>query len=214
MKKSFLKIGLFLAMGLVAAMFYACDKDEEKQGTEEGNGNENGNENNNGNSNEGTFTITATNVINSSSQIVTLKLDVIAQAPYKNNGFTLELPATVSVQLLNPIIGGTITESTVSDKTAKWYVLKEFDAYNKDDVKIGRLLYVTEETVTNGDENGVSWFYVDKNVTIKGEGSRAIYDMDLKKGWNVVYVYKSQNIYTFTTSKPSGYVYNWYFKAN
>ena len=85
MKSNFKKIGLFLVLGFTTAVFYSCDK--------EGGGN-------NGEGN--VSTITATNVISGSTQITSVKAlaywesgdygyDAIAQSPYINNGFTLEL---------------------------------------------------------------------------------------------------------------------------
>ena len=97
MKKTFLNFGLFLAMGLTTAVFYSCNKDDDNDGVTNGGS---------------VSRITATNVINGSTQIKTVKVlaywereyddgnDAIAQAPFTNNGFTLELPATVGAKYL------------------------------------------------------------------------------------------------------------------
>jgi len=183
--------------------------------------------------------ITATNVINSSSQIVTVKAqihwhdddyqcqdDVIAQAPYKDNGFTLELPATVSNKYLYLLAEEMPDVITISDKTvnaADIYI----EAFDKDDNNIGGFY------LTNNDESVYAmWYYVDKNVTIKGEYKEIYeeydeeeigkYDVDLKKGWNVVYWSWTEShnnstgrdvyTYTMTSQKPSGVNLSWFFE--
>jgi len=230
MKSKFLKIGLFLALGLSIAVFYSCDKDDDG---------------NDGNPSK----ITATNVINSSSVIAVVKAeihwetedwstgdydegqDVVAEAQYKNNGFTLELPASVAAKYL-----GLITELfdedddwdsfTISDRQAKAISELELNAYDNKDNEIG-YFYLGEEKLS--DDNGAMWIYVDRNVTIEAENRWDYYDeegidkcdLEFKKGWNVVYTkdiesYNSstgRTVYnwTLTTKKPSGSVYRWYF---
>ena len=79
-----LKIWLFLILGLTV-IFYSCDKREDC-------------------SCDKCFNITATNVSNNASGVTTVKAFIggsevqIAQAEYKNNGFTLKLPKTLEPQ--------------------------------------------------------------------------------------------------------------------
>jgi hypothetical protein len=225
MKKSFLKFGLFLALGLTTAMCYSC-KENEKPDIENPDGN--------GNIDD-TFTIIATNVNNSSSKITTVKAIVdysdydnyhlIAQAPYKDNGFILKLPA-LPTNRLYPIFEEDDFENRnshliISDRSAKSFEGMDIEAYDKDEENIGGFYYSTNKDIDEGE--CVYWIYVDKNVTVKGEeyseGYIDKWDMDLKEGWNVIYEIKSHNnstgsdVYTstMTTQKPSGVNYQWYF---
>ena len=224
MKKTFLNFGLFLALGLTTAVFNSCDKDDDNDGGTNG-----------GNASK----ITATNVINGSTKIKTVKAlaywesgdsdygsDAIAQAPYQNNGFTLELPATVGAKYLETIDADDLEGISVSDKNFKSCFLDDLRGYNGDDDEIG-YFYLEEEN--DDSEQYTSWIYVDRDVTIKGESKEIDeeydqeyiekYDLTLKKGWNLVYdsyteSYKNgRDVYSSTMSskKPSGVNYTWNF---
>lgn len=224
MKSNFLKSRLFLALGFTTAVFYSCDKDDE-------------NEVNDGS----VLNITATNVINSSTRITTVKVlayydsdsgygnDAIAQAPYKNNGFTLELPATVPAKYLELVFEDEdedIPGINISDKNAKILVMEDIAGFDEDENEIG-YFYLEEEN--DDSEYYTSWIYADRDLTIKGESKEIDddyediekYDLKLKKGWNVMYASytesynnsKDKEVYTFsyTSQKPSGVNYSWYF---
>ena len=228
MKNTFFKMGLFLAVGLTSTVFYACKKESDD-------GNIGGN----------ASKIIATGVINSSTQIATVKAevdwetnsdygsDVIAQAQYQNTGFTLELPATLPAKYLEPLFGEEDFphDVTVSDRTVKGTGV-EIGAYDINENNIGGFYLI--DGANEDEPDGVNWVYVDKNVTIKGE-EREIdeeeneeyigkYDMNLKKGWNVVYGKWTEShsnstgrdvyAYTLTSKKPSGANYFWYFSYN
>ena len=229
MKKNLLKLlGLLLVLGLSVAVFYSCNEDDD------GNGN-------NGGSNAGNASrITATNVINGSAEIITVKAfagwreDVIAVASYKNNGFTLELPTTLSAKYLEEI--DEREEFFVSDKNVKTYHLRDIRGYDKFENEIGGF-YLEEVDNDNWYDNSghynyayTSWMYADRDVTINGE-YKYIYDYEydeltdridliLKKGWNVVYTSYTQRyknggyVRTFTreSQKPSGVNYSWIFE--
>lgn len=208
MKKTFLNFGLFLALGLTTAVFYSCNKDDD----------------NDGGTNGGSVSrITATNVINGSTQIKTVKAlaywereyddgnDAIAQAPFTNNGFTLELPATVGAKYLFLISEEAPRGINISDENAKGLFLEDIRGYDGDDDEIGDF-YLEEE---NGDnEYYTSWFYSDRDVTIKGEDDGEKYNVTLKKGWNVVYDSYTDHSYSLTSQKPSGVNYTWNFYDN
>ena len=218
MKKTFLNFGLFLALGLTTAVFNSCERDDDNDGGTNGK-------------------ITATNVINGSTQIKTVKAlaywesgendygsDAIAQAPYQNNGFTLELPATLGAKYLETPDADDLEGITVSDKNFKSAFLDDLSGYNENDEEIGSFYL---EEVNEDSEHYTSWIYVDRDVTIKGENNEVDeeyveenkYDLTLKKGWNLVYVsytnsYKNgQHVYssTMTSKKPSGVNYTWNF---
>jgi len=186
MKKTFLKFGLFLALGLTIVVFNSCEKDDDTDGG----------------INDGTASkITATNVINGTTQIITVKAlaywesgdddyvsDAIAQAPYQNNGFTLELPATLGAKYLETLDADDLEGITVSDRNFKSVFLNDLRGYNEDDEEIGDF-YLEEEN--DDSEHYTSWIYVDRDVTIKGEYNEVDeeyneeyidkYDLTLKK---------------------------------
>jgi len=230
MKRKFFKLGLFLTLGLTTTVFYSCEK------------NDNGDESSN------VSKIIATNVVNGSPEIVTVKAEVswyngnnyeyytIAEAPYKDNGFTLELPATVPAQYLDSIMENGdevfIKGITVSDKTVIGTSFECFDAYDKNDDSIGGLYYLSVDDNGNGSE--AWWFYVDKEVTINGQNKQEYEDFNevdisifnnltLKKGWNIIYltvthVYNQSTqidtyTNTFSNQKPSGVTLKWYFDS-
>ena len=243
----FFKFGLFLALGLTAAVFYSCSRIiEDPDDDDVGNG---------GNDLKVTVTNVA-NVTNSSSQIATVKAEIItddlpviqgngeinvrytiAQTQYQNNGFALELPATLPTKyLLYPF---TSIGATISDKTAKGIFIPYFTAYNSNGNLIGFFYVSSVDFYSDAslfyDDYSYSyayWAYVDKNVTVKEERTGIIgdenieysykYDYDLKKGWNVVYATITINrnnstrreVWTITATrkKLSDVNYNWYFE--
>lgn len=226
MKKTFLNFGLFLALGLTTAVFNSCEKDDDNDGgTNGGNG---------GNASK----ITATNVINGSTQIKTVKAlvywesgdeygnDAIAQGPYQNNGFTLELPATLGAKYLETLDADDLEGITVSDRNFKSGFLDDLRGYNENDEEIGDF-YLEEENEDS--EHDAVWLYVDRDVTIKGETKYIDeeydeeyiekYDLTLKKGWNIVYGSDTESYengrdvysYTMSSKKPSGVNYTWNF---
>ncbi|HDP75508.1 MAG TPA: hypothetical protein ENN49_06505 [Bacteroidales bacterium] len=224
MKKTIFYFGLFLALGLTGVVFNSCDKDDDTDG---------------GTNDGQVFKITATNVINDSAEIKTVKAivywesgdydygsDAIAQAPYQNNGFTLELPEILDAKYLETLDAEDLEEIFVSDNNFKFCTLDDLNGYNSEDEKIGEFYLVGVK------EDGVYftfWLYVDRDVTINGEYSEIdeedneeyieIYDLTLKKGWNVVYASEMESpdrhVYTATISskKPSDVNYAWYFSS-
>lgn len=228
MKKTFLNFGLFLALGLTTAVFNSCDKDDDNDG---------------GTNGVNASKISATNVINGSTKIITVKAladwksgdnvyrsDAITQAPYQNNGFTLELPATVGDKyLVTTNDADYLKEISVSDKNSKFYFLYDLSGYNVDDDEIG---YFSLEAENDDIYHNTSWVYVDRDVTLKGESkeideeydeeSIEKYDLTLKKGWNIVYESDTESFknginvdsYTISSNKPSGVNYTWNFHAD
>ena len=215
MKKRFLNFGLLLALGLTTALFNSCGRDDD----------------NNGDTIDNASKITATNVNNGSTQIKTVKAivfwesgnnyesEAIAQAPYLNNGFTLELPATLQDKYLETIDTDDLEGIFVSDKNFKSCFLEDLRGYNGDDNVIG--YFYLEEDNENW-EHYTSWIYVDRNVTIKGEvvddEEQGNFDLTLKKGWNIVYesyIEMENGIvmdsFTISSKKPSGVYFTWNF---
>ena len=223
MKNLLPKSLLFLVLGLITTVFYSCSKDDS------------------GNEYSNAATITATNVINQYSpeemvpDIVTVIAETtdgdlsyykFAEAQYKNNGFTMKLPATVPAQYLIPMFD--YPEGvTVSDKTAKQTYFGTFSVYDKDNNELGELIYSSgydnyydNDSDSYYDSADAVWMYVDKKVTIKGEcdygDGPEIYDLTLVKGWNIIYqIYSSlsKSTYTYKESSqlPSGVTLKWYY---
>ena len=212
MKKRFLQLSLLFTVSLASVLFSSCKKDDNPSG---------------GRNKDGSFTITATNVINSSLQISAVKAepnDAIATAPYKNNGFELTLPATLPSKYLYLITEDLDEDEfdniTISDKDAKILDIwaDQIEAYDNDERNIG---YFDLEAENDNSDSYVVYFYTDRNLKIKAElqeyedGEEFIgkMDMDLKKGWNIVYYTETEsgNKYTlsYTTQKPLELNYFW-----
>lgn len=209
MKKSFLKFGFILTLVCSITIFSSCEK---KKSTTGGGG-----------SSTDVSLITATNIINGTNDIKTVKAglddDIIAQTSYQNNGFTLQLPTTLNDIYLYSFSEWD-SEISISDKTAKYSMLDCMYAYDIDDDEIGDFWYEYEKSNEWG---AIGWMYVDKNVTINGsetyENESLSFDLNLQKGWNILYYVETETYtgdsyyweYTYTSQKPSGVTFQWYF---
>ena len=182
------------------------------------------------------LSITATNLNGGSSQIATVKAIaywgddddeiVVAQAQYKNNGFTLNLPATMAAKYLYLISEDAPAGISISNRNAKGIGFGDIVGYDRYDDEIGYFGLVADK---NDTYSMTLWLYVDVDVTIKGESKYSDtdyeetekYDWKLTKGWNVVYItytgsYNSSkgkyvSVYSYTSQKPSGMNFAWYF---
>ena len=160
---------------------------------------------------------------------------VITETQYKNDGFTLELPATVPAKYLEPLWEDDMGEVTISDKTVKGTGIYYLYAYDKDDEELGWLAYMSANP--SDDEKNMSeaiWIYFDKNVTINGQYKEEYVNesyneeyitkynnVTFTKGWNIAYMSQTytynqstkRETYTSTvsTQKPSGVTLKWYF---
>jgi hypothetical protein len=139
----------------------------------------------------------------------TVKYSALASAEYKNGGFTLTLPASVSSQYLEPL-DDSPDGVTVSNRNVKFAWIN-LSAY-KSDSDIGYFY------VKSGDWKG-GLMYADSNVSITGTETESDekdtyttrYSMNLKKGWNIVYTKGNNRIYEITTTAPAGA--KWYFES-
>ncbi len=124
----------------------------------------------------------------------------LAVAPYKNGGFTLNLPSTVSAQYLKKEAVG-----IASDVNVKTTDFARIEAYNKT-TPVGSFLFKT-----GGSNTGKvisPFFYVDRDVTLNGsyphekeEGKTLTCicnNVSLKKGWTKTYSISETN------SSPNG----------
>jgi hypothetical protein len=208
-----------ILLSILAFLLFACSGENSAGG-------------NSNNIEEDPSVITATNVNNSSSLIATVKAelywetydpsfnsgyDILAETSYQDNSFVLELPVTPTVHLRSINVPD---DYTVSDKTAKWTNGVIINAYNKEGNEVGAFSLTGDGIVY--------WIYVDKDVRVKGE-TRGLneeenkeyiekFDLDLKEGWNVMYINNSigenESINTFTTKKTANTNYYWEFKPN
>ena len=213
-RRNFLRY--IFALLTVSILFVGCKKDDA------------GSEGNDGNASK----IIATNVTNGSTKIITVKAlqylgydiytgykyNVIAEAEYKNNGFTLELPATVSTKYLTSLLEEGIPQGvTVSDANALGLKVNDFICYDVNGKEIG-LCSFQNSSSSNKIDYYTFWIYVDRDVTFKGADKYMdTWDLNLKKGWNIVYdtySYSSGESDAYTTQKPSGVNYSWIFEPN
>lgn len=135
-----------------------------------------------------------------------------ATANYSNGSFKLNLPQSVNSQYLFSITEDLSGDISVSDKNAKIGSV-EFILGYKNGVETGMFEYGYD---TDDASAWTTHIYADSDVTVTGSESEKegnttynyVYNMSLKKGWNVVYVAdaKKGNTWTITFSgkKPSG----------
>jgi hypothetical protein len=157
---------------------------------------------------------------------------IVAEAPFLNNGFTLQLTNEIPSEFLRPSTqilapdyedGFIITNNlTISDKNAKTAGFSNIRGFSSDGSR--------EELVSFffGDEGEYEgtvqvWLYADRNVTIKGtqsirwqeESGESVltFDLNLRKGWNIIYEQWSVNDggdkATLTSEKPAGANLRW-----
>ena len=210
MSKHVKKYALLLIAGL-AICSMSCEKDSKGGG--EGGG----------------FVIEAKNVMGDNEDIATVKAIMeteyekydLATGNYKNNGFKITLPTPLNSTYLLGVEEDLEEGVTVSDPNAKIGGVSYVSGYDKDDHEIGIFQYYG---IASNEYWYIFYTYVDRDVAITGNYiyeddelyETGVYDMALKKGWNVSYCmveyidYHTCNC-TMTDKKPSGIDFNWYF---
>ncbi|MDD2284624.1 MAG: hypothetical protein PHQ11_04405 [Paludibacter sp.] len=138
---------------------------------------------------------------------------------YKNGGFKLTLPAAIPGNML--VSADELSEDSkpffrlISDKNAKFTEVRFF-AYNK---QSNTNLYEFRCISESSSFKNCSYVYADRNFSIRGKlkGYNYIgtndyleYDVDLKKGWNVMY--QSSNL--VTTKVPEEFTYKWQYTGS
>ena len=128
-----------------------------------------------------------------------------------NDGFSLTLPKTINDGYLDNIDLYSSSEVKISDMQAHFFEVWDFyiEGYNSDDEYVGRFKYMKENTNLT---TSVSFFYVDRDVTITGSDKWNIFNVSLKKGWNKVYTTEDDNggRTEISTKEVSGL--KWYFE--
>ena len=152
-----------------------------------------------------------------SARVWNESLDVavqIAYGTYSNGSFTITLPQEPPANALEVIGESENFELGVkiSDMSTKISILDEITAYssstgafNYEDVA-GWFSYETP-TVGKGNNEGGSamvFFYVDRDLTVKGTTTSGKYNLNLKKGWNKAYVTRNDKSNEFTTNPVGG----------
>jgi|GEM_PF-1694276 len=217
MKKGILNIGLLLTMSLAVVNLTSCNNDEpDRPGT--------------------TVTeIRATNITGDTSGITTVGIrwwsmngrdyETIAQAPFVNNGFTINLPATLDDRFLHLLRDEISEKITVSDENAKMFAMLESGilAFDEDGEEMGAFFFGHED---NDNFHQVVWFYADRNVSITGREEEEFcdfwgcfttnveYNLNFRRGWNIAYLVVDQDEkMLLTTRRPTGVEFSWYFES-
>jgi len=210
MKPVFFKLVSFLVVGFMVATFSSYGN------------------------NDTSTKITATGIqIGSETDFVTtvkayfVRNNVIAEAPFQNNGFTLQIPATVLPCLLSPV-----GNDSVRISVPHLMII----AYNENGNPIGTfsLLYSqgnflnvgsVEEPILRTETFSWHqvWLYADRDAVIR-EGSRLAIstqtdDLNLRRGWNVVYFVShtitvrgvSTDTRTYQNQSPKDMSFSWHF---
>lgn len=210
----------FVCLLMVAALASSCKKDDEE---------------NSGGGTVATYTVTA-QVENGSSyntQIDSVKMliykyegetgdielvSTIASAAYRNGGFTLKLPATVSNAYLSELgavsLGAELDGITISNPSVKTTSGTAIMAY-KSGEQVGNFIYSSATLLVGQGQ----YMYANGDVSLTGSvtssdmyGMTVKYNVQLKKGWNMVYAklnISSMEI-EMTAQEPSGLKWRYY----
>ena len=169
------------------------------------------------------FVIVAENVEGDTDEIVTVRAMIsdwnwenyftAGEAPFQNNGFTLQLN-DVPESHLPFSVDEFFPSNLVSDRNAKMAALGGdlglLVAFDSNGDAIGGFYLIDEY-----EEYQTFWIYVDRDVTIRGTYDYFSIDLDLRRGWTIVYEYRYEYDYNtkwhLTTQKPVGANLHWYF---
>jgi hypothetical protein len=151
---------------------------------------------------------------------------------YVNGGFTVTLPGALDAKSLEDM-SGLFGSEDISDKSAKYFVCPGLAGYDHSGIHIGNFAQYDGSSVKIGKyddgeggehrelegwEHGVSFWYVDRDVTVNslGDGESNPSNLVLKKGWNKVYV--SSHSLTGngnqTTTKPDDVNVKWQLRRD
>jgi hypothetical protein len=135
-------------------------------------------------------------------------LGFIATGKYEKGGFNLTLPSVIDNKYLTKLDGLIGIESIIiSDPNLMLAPIEEFVGYQGAD-PVGVFSFGNGIETEAEIETLATYFYSDRNASVKGELSSIeddytmtlVYDMTLKKGWNLVYAIISGDPVTgFTT---------------
>ena len=152
----------------------------------------------------------------------------MSDADYDNGEFTLKLPESVGNKYLKPFfadeddIPDELTISNLDAKIGATYLLasesNEFAGLfyyatgTYSSAWIGGLVYVNSDLSVTGSFIGEIYTFDDDGNIIDINGDCPLtYNVNVKKGWNIVYEKTTEDEYEMTTIAPSGL--KWYFEA-
>jgi hypothetical protein len=199
------KIFYFLAMTILSGIVIACDRDD------------------NGNNNSNAFIINAT-VENSNSyndKITTVKAFLyskdkeyvdVGTGTWKNGGFTLKFSTTVPDWCLWSFDNEDFNNLNISDPKVKFSSLGDLYivAYDKAGINVCTLYL---EGKNGNIEACVYYIYSDRICAITSKANSTyneVYNVSLKKGWNIVYRYNgSETKYNLTNQPPQNVSLKW-----
>ena len=120
----------------------------------------------------------------------------LAEANFKNGGFTIKLPQTVDAKFLEKIGNDMPKQISVSNKNAQTLCISSFDGFDSSDRKVASFYC---EKGQGNNYSCMNWFYTDSDLTISGSYTRTgrnnngeteyteTYSLVFKKGWNIMY---------------------------
>jgi len=146
---------------------------------------------------------------------------ILAKVPYQNGGFKMTLPATVDASLLYSMSDEEDAPEGIifSDPNVRACAVDCFGAY-KNEEYFDDLIQISVNILTFSMTQSM-YMYADRDVTITGtvedeeEGMTVTYSVNMKKGWNVVYM--SMNFMTDTitlTTTPPIVLPEWWFEED
>ena len=149
---------------------------------------------------------------------------IIASAPYKNGGFMMILPEEIDSRLLEDMdLEDMPSGINVSNPNAKAASIPYFEAYKSGDYVDDLTKCAFSLSMTGFSYTAVLYMYADADVKITGTYTESYdektftekYNVDLKKGWNTVYMTQQESMSGFsgivTTVKPNVDL-KWYFE--
>jgi hypothetical protein len=224
MKKRFLNFYLLFVVGVTATAFISCKSNEPDEPD-----------------NKDAFVIRATNVLNASNEIDIVTAEdwysggVIAEAPFRNNGFVLNLPQELpakhtrlikdefAYEFHSLISGLNEGKIIISDENAKCFLLDiYFEAYDKNNNNIGWFSLGYRQDIETDTELHLTlcsaqWIYADRDVTVKIKENAFRFnfcsdvdvELNLKKGWNTAYFYH-KIVFNNTTGVGTSETISWH----
>ena len=147
------------------------------------------------------------------------------EVPFQNNGFTMQLPATLPDNLLS-LIRGSFTDNAAitGNPDARWLPHTALAAFCENDNRIGTFNLIGDVDIESRTGTTARWVYVDSNAAVISDSEvcginicvRTIVNLNLRKGWNIVYISiatddDGNSTITTTTKRPSGVFFVWTF---
>lgn len=144
---------------------------------------------------------------------------VIAVAPYADQGFTLELPESYPTGYLYSVDVYEADGVTITNPDARMGSVY-LEGHTSGSQTWSESEYKGDFDYVNADYTyGAYYYYFDSDVTITGSGTDEDgwtynYNISAKKGWNLIYYYDDETDETFgeTTVKPSAVILAWEFE--